>query len=54
METKTPPVQASQTAQSPVKQALARCRFGIVAAVLISMVMNVLVLTGPVLHAPDL
>ena len=30
-----------------VKEALAVCRFGIVGAILISMVMNVLVLTGP-------
>ena len=47
MEAITAAVQALKSAQSPVKDALARCRFGIFGAVLISMVMNVLVLTGP-------
>jgi len=47
MQAKTADVQVSMTAARPVKEALALCRFGIVGAILISMVMNVLVLTGP-------
>src|SRR5215467_12950196 len=47
MEAKTADVQVSMTAERPVKEALALCRFGVVGAILISMVMNVLVLTGP-------
>ena len=47
METKTAAIRTSMSSARPVKEALAVCRFGIVGAVLISMVMNVLVLTGP-------
>ena len=47
METRTAAIPTSMGSARPVKEALAVCRFGIVGAVLISMVMNVLVLTGP-------
>jgi ATP-binding cassette subfamily C protein len=47
MVAKTTTLQALKEPISPVKDAWALCRFGIVAAVVISMVMNVLLLTGP-------
>ena len=47
MEAKTADPKKSKRGTSLAKAAWAPCRFAVIGAVLISMVMNVLVLTGP-------